>query len=78
MVNLQSDARNEFKGSTARRTPHACMKAGISNVPINKNNDQIIIKRKYLHADLEERKAGPELELHVKKQSHIIVAITLS
>lgn len=24
IVNLQRDARNEFNGSTARRTPHAC------------------------------------------------------
>lgn len=25
IVNLQRDARKEFKGSTARRTPHACI-----------------------------------------------------
>lgn len=46
IVNLQRDARKEFKGSTARRTPQACivMKQTIALSYFRKNG--VILKEK--------------------------------
>lgn len=68
IVNLQRDARKEFKGSTARRTPHACivMKQIIGLSYFNKNMELSKKMKLLLYIFEQKKNQNPSRQKNIK------------